>query len=368
MDNLKRTALNNAHKVLGGKLIDFAGWELPVQYEGIIEEHEAVRNAAGIFDVSHMGEVEVTGEEAFQFIQNLVTNDLNKIGDNNVLYSLMCYENGGVVDDLLIYRFGQNDFLLVVNASNVDKDYEWMVKNSKSFKVNLKNISSEVSEVAIQGPKAQEILQKLTDTNLDEIKFFCCKKDVVVNSVKCLVSRTGYTGEDGFEVYTKNDQIEKVWDKLINTGSEFGLKPAGLGARDTLRFEACLPLYGNEISQDITPIEAGLSFFVTLGKDNFIGKDVLVKQKAEGPKRKLMGFVMEDRGIPRHGYTVMKGGEEIGFVTTGYHSPTLKENIGLALIKTEYAVLGEEIQVVIRNKPLNAKIRSKKFYTKNYKK
>lgn len=365
---VKKTALNNAHKKLEGKLIDFAGWELPVQYEGIIDEHEAVRNAAGLFDVSHMGEVKVQGEEAFLFIQNLVTNDLNKITDNGVLYSLMCYEDGGVVDDLLIYRFSQHEYLLVINASNVDKDYQWMLQNAKGFKVNLKNISSEMSEVALQGPNAQEILQNLTNTDLNEIKFFNFKDGIEIGNIKCLVSRTGYTGEDGFEIYTENNNIEAIWNMILEKGKSYGIKPAGLGCRDTLRFEAVLPLYGNEISKDITPLEACVSFFVSLGKDNFIGKEALVKQKSEGLKRKLVGFTMVGRGIPRHGYTVTKDGKDIGFVTTGYQSPTLKQNIGLALISSEYAAIGTEIEISIRNKSVAAVIRDKKFYTKNYKK
>lgn len=366
--DVKRTALNDAHKKLKGKLINFAGWELPVQYEGIIEEHEAVRTAAGIFDVSHMGEVKVHGEEAFDFIQNLVTNDLNKINDNGVLYSLMCYENGGVVDDLLIYRFSKNEFLLVINASNVDKDYNWMLQNVNDYKVDLQNISCNISEVALQGPKAQEILQNLTKTDLNEIKFFNFKDNVEIGNIKALVSRTGYTGEDGFEIYTDNDNIEAIWNMILEKGKSYGIKPTGLGCRDTLRFEAVLPLYGNEISQDITPLEAGLSFFVSLAKDNFIGKDALVKQKSEGLKRKLVGFTMVGRGIPRHGYKVTKDGKEIGFVTTGYLSPTLKQNIGLALISAEYAPIGTEIEIPIRNKNVNAVVRDKKFYTKNYKK
>lgn len=364
---LKKTALNNSHKKLGGKLIEFAGWELPVQYEGILEEHAAVRNAAGIFDVSHMGEVKVQGEEAFDFVQNLITNDLNKINDNGVLYSLMCYEDGGVVDDLLIYRYAKNNYLLVINASNVEKDYEWMLKNVGNYKVSLKNISNEISEVALQGPKAHEILQNLTKTNLDDIKFFTFKDEVLIEDIKCLVSRTGYTGEDGFEIYTANKNIESVWNMVLDKGRSYGIKPAGLGSRDTLRFEAALPLYGNEISKDITPLEAGLSFFVSLNKENFLGKEALVKQKSDGLKRKLVGFTMVDRGIPRHGYKITKEGKEIGFVTTGYMSPTLKENIGIALISAEYASIGTEIEISIRNKSVKAVVRDKKFYAKNYK-
>lgn len=364
----KKTHLFNSHEKYGGKLIEFSGWVLPVQYEGIIEEHEAVRTAAGLFDVSHMGEVEITGPNALQFLQTLVTNDVSTLEPNQVLYTLMCYPEGGIVDDLLVYKFNDHHFYLVINAGNISKDYQWICDNKEAYDVEVTNTSDKVSEVALQGPKAQDILQRLTDTNLNEIKFFYCKKDVTISGIKCLVSRTGYTGEDGFEIYTDNENIEKLWDVLIQEGKSQGLKPAGLGCRDTLRFEASLPLYGNEISKDITPLEAGLGFFVKLTKDHFIGKAALLKQKEEGLKRKLIGFEMKERGIPRHGYEVLKDGKVIGFVTTGYYSPTLKKNIGLAIIETEYATLGTEINIAIRNKSIKAEIINKNFYKKNYKK
>lgn len=368
MENVKKTALYGAHEKAGGKVIDFAGWALPVQYEGLISEHEAVRNKAGIFDVSHMGEVDVKGPEAFDFVQNLITNDISVLQNNQVMYGLMCYPDGGVVDDLLTYKFDDQHFYLVINASNVDKDFQWMKDNKNNYKVELTNLSDQVSEVALQGPKAQEILQKLTDTNLDEVKFFFCKRDVNIAGINCLISRTGYTGEDGFEIYTANKDIETVWNKLLEAGKDLGLKPCGLGCRDTLRFEATLPLYGNEISKDISPLEAGLGIFVKLDKENFIGKDALVKQKAEGLKRKTVGFEMIDKGIPRHGYEAAVDGKVIGVVTTGYMSPTLKKNIGLALIDANYAELGTKIDIIIRNKPVKAEVISKRFLNKNYKK
>lgn len=368
MENLKRTPLYEVYSKYGGKIIDFAGWELPVQYEGIIPEHEAVRNAAGIFDVSHMGEIEVKGKEAFDFIQNLITNDISKLENQQVIYSMMCYENGGVVDDLLVYKFDDEYYFLVVNASNVDKDFQWMMQNKKDFNVELENISSRVAEIALQGPKAQGILQKLVDFDLSEIKFFYCKRNVKIDSVDCLVSRTGYTGEDGFEIYIDNDNAVKIWEKIMDAGKNEGLKAAGLGCRDTLRFEANLPLYGNEISETITPLEAGYGFFVKLDKENFIGKRALLKQKEEGLKRKIVGFEMIDKGIPRHGYDVLANGKVTGFVTTGYFSPTLKKNIGLAIVDIENSELGSELEIVIRNKPQRAKVVSRKFYTKNYKK
>lgn len=368
MEGVKKTALFNAHERHGGKIIDFAGWALPVQYEGILEEHEAVRNAAGLFDVSHMGEVEVKGAGAFKFVQNLVTNDISTLENNQIIYAMMCYENGGVVDDLLVYKFNNEYYYLVVNASNTDKDFQWMLDHKHNYEIEITNISDQVSEVALQGPRAEEILQKLTEEKLSDLKFFYCKRDILIDGVKCLISRTGYTGEDGFEIYTSNKDIEKLWESIVMAGKDLGLKPAGLGCRDTLRFEAALPLYGNELTKDISPLEAGLGFFVKLNKENFIGKEALLKQKGEGLKRKLVGFEMLERGIPRHGYEVMVSDETIGFVTTGYLSPTLHKNIGLALLDVRYAELGTEISVVIRNKRVKAKIVNKRFYNKNYKK
>jgi aminomethyltransferase len=368
LENLKKTPLYNTYKEYGGKLVEFGGWEMPIQFEGIIIEHEAVRCAAGIFDVSHMGEVEIKGVDAFKFVQNLVTNDIELLKNNQILYTFMCYPNGGVVDDLLVYKFSSEHFYLVINAGNIEKDFEWMVDKKGSNNVEIVNSSSVVAEIAIQGPKAQKILQKITDLDLDEVKFFYFKADVLVDGVKCIVSRTGYTGEDGFEIYTSAGKIEKLWHKLINVGKEDGLKVAGLGCRDTLRFEASLPLYGNELSKDITPLEAGFGFFVKLQKSNFIGKEALFKQKEQGLKRKLVGFEMKERGIPRHGYDVTLLGEKIGVVTTGYLSPTLKKNIGLALIDSNYSELGTKIDIVIRNKSLKAEVISKKFYKKNYNK
>lgn len=368
MDNLKRTALFNLHSRYGGKFINFAGWELPVQYEGIIQEHEAVRSAAGAFDVSHMGEIEIKGTQASGFLQYLITNDISVLKNNQIIYTMMCYETGGVVDDLLVYKFNDEYYYLVVNASNIEKDFQWMLDNKGSYNVEIINVSNEISQIAIQGPRSEEVLQRLTDTNLSNIQFFYCSRDVLIHGVKCLISRTGYTGEDGFEIFTSNENIETLWEKILEAGKNLGLKPAGLGCRDTLRFEAALPLYGNEISEDISPFEAGLNSFVKLNKENFIGKAALEKQNQEGLKRKLVGFEMLERGISRHGYIIMLGSEKIGFVTTGYFSPTLKKNIGLALIDSKYSKFGTEISVIIRNKPVKAKVVSKKFYEKNYKK
>ncbi|WP_425447912.1 glycine cleavage system aminomethyltransferase GcvT [Dethiothermospora halolimnae] len=367
-ENKKRTALYDIHLQSGGKIIDFAGWALPIQYEGLIAEHEAVRNNVGIFDVSHMGEVEVKGADALPFIQHLITNDASTLEDNQVLYSLMCYDDGGIVDDLLVYKFSNKYFYLVINAGNVDKDYKWMIANKEGFDVSIENISDDMGQLALQGPLAEKTLQKLTDTDLSKIKFFYCDRNVDISGVKCLVSRTGYTGEDGFEIYTNEESIDKLWNNIMDAGKEYGIKPAGLGARDTLRFEATLPLYGHEISEVITPLEAGLGFFVKLDKDHFVGKEALVKQKEQGVPRKIVGFEMKERGIPREGYDVAIDDNKIGFVTTGYFSPTLKKNIGLAIIDSKYAKLDTEISILIRNKPKKAVIISKRFYQKKYKK
>ena len=358
----KKTPLYEEHVKQGGKIVDYAGWLLPVQYEGLVQEHEAVRNAVGLFDVSHMGEITVKGKDALAFINYLMTNDITTLVDNQIIYTFMCRPSGGVVDDLLVYRFGPEDFYLVVNASNADKDYAWINEQKGNFEVELENISDDVGEVAIQGPLAQKVLQKLTKTDLNKITFFTLDRKVDVNGVECMVSRTGYTGEDGFEVYTTNEGIVQVWNDLLEAGKDEGIKPVALGCRDTLRFEASLPLYGHEMSEDINPLEAGFKYFVKLDKESdFIGKEELNKQWAEGLKRKLAGFEMVGRGIPREGYEIQKDGEVIGHVTTGYMSPTLKKSIGNALIKTEFTPLDTEIDIMIRDKPVKAKIISKKF-------
>lgn len=361
----KKTPLYDEHVKLGGNVVEYAGWLLPIQYKGLVPEHEAVRNAVGLFDVSHMGEITVKGKDALKFVDYLMTNDITSIVDNQVIYTFMCYPDGGVVDDLLVYRIKEDDFYLVVNASNADRDFEWIVKQKGDFDVVLENISDTVGEVAIQGPLAEKTLQKLTDTDLSKIEFFHLQRDVNIAGVNCMVSRTGYTGEDGFEVYTDNEGIVKVWNAILEAGEENGILPTGLGCRDTLRFEASLPLYGHEMSEEITPLEAGFKYFVKLDKaGDAIGKEALNKQWSEGLKRKLAGFEMLERGIPREGYEIYKDGEKIGHVTTGYMSPTLKKNIGNALIKTEYTELGTEVDIMIRNKPVKAKIISKKFLKK----
>ena len=359
----KRTELYEKHKSMGAKILNYAGWDMPIQYEGLVPEHNAVRNEAGLFDVSHMGNISVTGKDALPFLDYIMTNDISKMKDNQVVYTFMCYPDGGVVEDLLVYKTNTEKYNLIVNAANLDKDWDWVNEQKKDFDVELENLSPETAVLALQGPKAQEILQKLTDLDLDEIKPFYFKEEVKVEDVNTMmVSRTGYTGEDGFEIYLSPEDSVKLWDQILEAGKEEGIKPAGLGSRDTLRFEAMLPLYGQELSKDITPLEAGLKFFVKLDKESdFIGKDALQKQVDEGLERTSVGFELLGRGIPREGYKVQKDGEEIGYVTTGYMSPTLGKNIGNALIKTSEKELGNEIDIMVRKKPVKAKIISKNF-------
>ncbi|TXC92339.1 glycine cleavage system aminomethyltransferase GcvT [Metabacillus litoralis] len=362
MTQLNRTPLYDVYKTYGAKTIDFGGWDLPVQFSSIKEEHEAVRTKAGLFDVSHMGEVEVKGSDSLNFLQRVVTNDVSLLKVGGAQYTAMCYEDGGTVDDLLIYKKAENDFLLVINASNIEKDIDWLTSNL-SGDVTLTNISDETALLALQGPLAEKTLQKLTDTDLTTIKFFKFINPVNVAGAKVLVSRTGYTGEDGFELYCAAEDAASLWEKILETGKEDGVVPCGLGARDTLRFEATLPLYGQELTKDITPIEAGIGFAVKPNKEaDFNGKAILKEQKENGTDRKLVGIELIDKGIPRHGYEVFAGGEEIGVVTTGTQSPTLKKNIGLALLKTEFAELGTEIEVQIRKKRLKAVVVATPFY------
>ena len=367
MENLKKTSLYKEYEKYGGKVVDFAGWALPIQFEGIIQEHEAVRNNAGLFDVSHMGEIVIKGSDSLAFVQNLITNDVLAIKDNEMLYALMCYENGTVVDDVIVYRYSINHFLIVVNASNIAKDYVWMVKCKNNLEIEIENISQAVCQIAIQGPKSEEIISKLTEFDLGSLKFFNFADDVDVAGCNCLISRSGYTGEDGFEIYSKNECGPVLYNKILEIGKDMGIKAAGLGCRDTLRFEATLPLYGNEISDSVTPLEAGLGMFVNFNKAEFVGKKALLEEKNKGSKRKLVGFEIKQKSVPRHGYEVKFEDANIGTVTTGYFSPTLKKYIGLALVDSKYSSIGTEIDISIRNKTVKAEVISKKFYEKKYK-
>ena len=362
---MKRTTLYNKHVDLGAKIVEFAGFEMPIVYSSITEEHNSVRNNCGIFDVSHMGEICVKGKEATAFVDYIFTNDVESMNDNQVLYGMMLYKTGGVVDDLLVYKFNNEHYLLVVNASNIDKDYAWVLENN-TFDCNTSNESDNFSEVALQGPKAQDVLQQLTDFDLELITFFT-HQNVTIDGKLCLVSRTGYTGEDGFEIYGTHEDIVEIWDLLLETGKD-EILPIGLGARDTLRFEVNLPLYGHELTKDITPLEAGYSFAVKLDTNDFIGKDVLVKQKAEKTSRRIVGLEMIDKGIMREGYNVYHEDVLVGFITTGYKSPSTGKTVALAMIDRPYDKLGTNLEVEIRNKRKQVVVIKKKFYSKKYKK
>lgn len=367
MSQLKRTPLYELYEKYGGKLIDFGGWEMPLQYSKIVEEHHAVRNEAGLFDVSHMGKIDVTGKDAMAYVQKIFTNDVSKLSDGQAQYGLMCYENGTVVDDLIVYKNHEQHFMLVINAANIEKDLGWLHQHMGAYAVTLTNLTESLAEIAFQGPKAEKILQKYTKEDLSSIKFFHFKTEVDIHGFPYLVSRTGYTGEDGFEIYGSAEAIRGLWSLLLDHEAKEGVLPVGLGARDTLRFEAALPLYGHEISDQITPLEAGLGFAVKLEKD-FIGADALRKQKELGIPRKLVGFQLTEKGVAREGYDVYFEEQKIGFVTTGYLSPTLNKAIGLALVDQAYSQMDGALWVTIRNQKKQAKIISKKFLEKKYKK
>ncbi|MGD0033642.1 glycine cleavage system aminomethyltransferase GcvT [Paenibacillus illinoisensis] len=362
MSDLLRTPLYPLYQQYEGvRCIDFGGWELPVQFSGIQKEHEAVRERAGLFDVSHMGEFTVQGEQAEAFLQKLTTNDVTTLVPGQAQYTLMCYPDGGVVDDLLVYKLEDQHYMLVVNASNIDKDWAWLQEHMVSG-VSMTNDSAETALLALQGPLAADIIGKVTDTDVSIIEPFRFVQNAEVCGVKLLLSRTGYTGEDGFELYVQADQAAAVWNGLMEAGADHGLVPAGLGARDTLRFEAKLPLYGQELSPTISPLEAGVGMFVKLNAGPFIGHEALLQQKNDGPARKLVGIEVLERGIPRPHYPIYAEGVQIGEVTTGTQSPTLKRNLGLALINSQYAALGTPLEIEIRGKKLKAEVVKTPFH------
>ena len=359
MEN-KRTCLYDKHVALGALMSPFAGYDMPIQYSNITDEHMAVRTACGVFDVSHMGEVSVKGADAERYVLHIFTNDVRGAADGQVFYGMMCYENGGTVDDLLVYRMGENDFFLVINAANIDKDWAWMLDQAKGFDIDLKNLSEHYGQLAVQGPEAEKVVEEVLGLECKELTFYTVK---TIGDV--IVSRTGYTGEDGFEIYATPDKINEYWDKLIQSGR---CKPCGLGCRDTLRFEVGLPLYGDELSQDITPVMAGLSMFCKFDKPEFIGKEALEQQKAEGPKQRVIGIELKDKAIPRHGYDVLFEGQKVGEVTTGYHSISSDKSVCMALVDAAHAKLGTELSVQIRKKTFPGVVVKKRFYDKHYKK
>ena len=360
----KRTPLFDYYKANGVKLIDFGGWEMPIQFSGILAEHEAVRERAGLFDCSHMGEIEINGNEAESYLNGLLTNDVSVMSIGQAQYNIMCYPDGGAVDDVILFKMEKESYLLVCNASNTDKVYAWMQENNGS-EAFLNNISDSIGLLALQGPAAIKILKELTEADLDAIGNYHFIADQEVAGIPhVLISRTGYTGEDGFELYLGSEQTASLWEKLLAAGEAYGVLPCGLGSRDTLRLEAGMPLYGHELSEGITPLAAGLGFAVKTKKTSaFIGKAALTAIRENGPTEKIIGFEATERGIPRDGYKVFSlDGEEIGIVTSGTQSPTLKKSIGMALVKSEAAAIGTEIQIEIRNKRIQATIIPKPFY------
>ncbi|MGI6554989.1 MAG: glycine cleavage system aminomethyltransferase GcvT [Bacillota bacterium] len=360
---LKRTPLYDIHLENGGKMVDFGGWELPIQYSGIINEHRTVREAAGLFDVSHMGEILVYGEQALDLLQELVTNDVSLIEINQVQYTPMCNDDGGIIDDLIIYRLAADKFMLVVNAANTEKDYNRVCEVSRDFPgAEISNISWNTALIAIQGPLACKILSRECDQDIEAIKYFRFLPEVTVCGEQALVSRTGYTGEDGFEIYCSRESAPVIWKGLARQGAEYNLVPAGLGARDTLRFEACLPLYGNELDEDANPLEAGLTPFVKLYKPSFRGKENLTRVKHEGLKRRLVGLEVTGRGIPRQGYPVLHGSEFVGKITSGTYAPTLDKNLGLAYVAVDYSEPGTDLFIDIRGRKVEARVVSIPFY------
>jgi len=362
---LKRTPLNAAHRKLGGRMVEFGGWDMPVQYPaGTVEEHVRTRTHAGLFDVSHMGEIDVRGADAISFVNRLVSNDASKLLDGQVQYSALTTPEGTVIDDLLVYRFAEDHLLLVVNAATTNKDWNWITSHRENDNVELRNQSADYCQLALQGPDALSILQKLTGAPLSEIKYYYSREGEV-DHVPAIVSRTGYTGEDGFEVYAAADKAEQLCNKILDTGNfgaEDGVLPCGLAARNTLRLEAGMCLYGHEIDETTTLLEANLGWITKLNKGPFLGRDRLLRQKEEGIKRKLVGFAVTDRGIARDGQDVLINGERVGRVTSGSPAPFLKKNIGMAYVPVEFANEGRAIEIDVRGRLVGAQIASLPFY------
>jgi aminomethyltransferase len=357
---LKRTPLYAAHRRCGAKMVEFAGWEMPVQYRGVIEEHHAVRRCAGLFDVSHMGEIEVRGEGASAFCQRMTANDVSRMAVGQAQYNLLLNQRGGVIDDVIFYRLQPDAYFVCVNASNSDKDFAWIAEHAAGA-VAVENVSSKYAQLALQGPRAESILQPLTAASLSGLKSFrFVFADVA--AVRCLVARTGYTGEDGFELYCRAENATRLWSALVEAGAPEGLVPAGLGARDTLRLEKAYPLYGHELDETTTPLEADLEWVVKLSKSDFVGREALLKQRDEGIKRKLVGLEMLEPGIARSSYPLFKDDANIGHVTSGTKSPSLGRSIALGYVAIEHADLDNLVEVEIRGRKVPAKIVATPFY------
>ena len=362
--DLKSTALEQIHIALGAKMVPFAGYNMPVQYSGLRQEHAAVRERAGMFDVSHMGEFFVEGPDAIPFLQKVTSNDVSKLIPGKIQYSCFPNEQGGIVDDLLVYCFSEEHFLLVVNASNMDKDWNHLQNYTSGFEVELSNQSDDYSLLAVQGPKATDILQTLTQVDLNEIRYYNFVIGRIAGIEEVIISATGYTGAGGFELYVPNEHAAKLWNSVIEAGEPYGLLPAGLGARDTLRLEMGMCLYGNDIDDTTSPLEAGLGWITKFSKD-FISSQTFAKQKEEGLSKKLVGFEMIDRGIPRHGYEIAKNGKVVGRVTSGTASPSTGKNIGMGYVPIELSAEGSEFDVLIRNKSIKAQVVKLPFYKKS---
>ena len=359
---LKRTALNGLHKSLGAKMVEFGGWEMPVEYSGIIQEHLAVRNTAGLFDVSHMGEIEISGPRALSLLQRITSNDASRLRDFQAQYSALMHPKGSAVDDCVVHRLTQEQYLICVNAANTDKDFDWIVEHN-SVGAEVRNVSSEYSQLALQGPRAAEIVSKVSSVNVSELKYYWfCRTRFC--GVEGLLARTGYTGEDGFEFYFAPGDSEQVWSTLIQAGKAEGLVPAGLGARNTLRLEAGYPLYGHELDEETTLLEANLGWITKLDKGEFLGRDALLQQRARGTRKKLVGFEMTGQGIAREGYELYAASENAGRVTSGSYAPFLKKNIGMAYTSSPLASVGSEVEIEIRARRAAARIVPLPFYKK----
>ena len=365
---LKRTPLYERHVAMGARMVEFGGWQMPVQYSGIVDEHNAVRGAAGLFDISHMGEIEVKGPDAQAFLQHITTQNVAAIGAGQSNYALLCRPDGGIVDDIFVYHLSDG-YMVVVNASNIEKDFVWMLDHMTGFDVQLTNSSDRISMLALQGPHAEAILARATGSDVVNLPFHAVTTGRLFGDIPAIIARTGYTGEDGFELFVDNEHAVPLWDALLELGRDDGLKPCGLGARDSLRFEPCLALYGHEIADDINPYEARLGWVVKLDKGGFVGRETLSRVKQEGVTRKLAGFEMIGRGIARGGYEIRDlDGKRIGYVTTGMPSPTLGKNLGLGYVPTALTAEGSEFDVIVRDKPVRARVVKIPFYKTRYKK
>jgi len=365
MPQPKRTRLYDRHVALGARMVEFAGWLLPVQYPtGPKAEHNAVRTTAGVFDIDHMGQVKVSGPDALAFLQRMMTADVGKIEPWQANYALMCYADGTIVDDVFIYRLNDR-YMVAINASNNRKDTRWLRAHTSSFDVTIDNVSEQTYMLALQGPNAEAYLQPITDGNLSGLSYHCAMRTIIAG-VDCLIGRTGYTGEDGFEIYFAEKEAGPVWDAIMSAGQSHGLVPCGLAARDSLRLEPCLPLYGDEISATTNPLEAGLGWAVSFEKGHFLGRDALMKVWLERPKRRLVAFSMRDRGVPRHGYDVVHDEHVVGTVTSGIYSPTLDDFVGLAYVPSDLRKPGTELAILIRSTAKRAVVVKKPFYVPAY--